>query len=170
VENIKNIKKLKIKLKRKKLLWHGSRLANYASILSRGLQKAPNHAKRNGSMFGEGIYFADTVTKSSNYCGADRNNPIGVVLLAEVAIGNTYKLTKDQYVTTLPDGKNSVKAYGRCQPDRNGHIYTKNGVQVPMGKPKRIDVNSCLQYNEYIVFNPNQILLQYLIQLKFIYN
>jgi len=41
-----------------------------------------------GYMFGKGIYFADMVSKSANYCFAQRNNPYGLLLLCEVALGN----------------------------------------------------------------------------------
>jgi hypothetical protein len=50
------------------LLWHGSRTTNYAGILSQGLRIAPPEAPVTGYMFGKGIYFADMVSKSANYC------------------------------------------------------------------------------------------------------
>ena len=70
------------------LLWHGSRTTNYAGILSQGLRIAPPEAPVTGYMFGKGIYFADMVSKSANYCWTSQNNPIGFVLLSEVALGN----------------------------------------------------------------------------------
>ena len=42
------------------LLWHGSRMTNYAGILSSGLRIAPPEAPVTGYMFGKGIYLADT--------------------------------------------------------------------------------------------------------------
>ena len=39
-------------------------------------------------MFGKGIYFADMVSKSANYCFASRSNPRGLLLLCEVALGS----------------------------------------------------------------------------------
>lgn len=41
-----------------------------------------------GYMFGKGIYFADMVSKSANYCHASQGDPIGLILLGEVALGN----------------------------------------------------------------------------------
>ena len=38
-------------------------------------------------MFGKGIYFADMVSKSANYCYANPSNPYGLLLLCEVALG-----------------------------------------------------------------------------------
>ena len=44
--------------------------------------------------FGKGIYFADLVSKSAQYCYTDRNNPIGFMILSEVALGEVYELKK----------------------------------------------------------------------------
>ncbi|XP_038596940.1 LOW QUALITY PROTEIN: poly [ADP-ribose] polymerase 2 [Tachyglossus aculeatus] len=46
-------------LSNRMLLWHGSRLGNWAGILSQGLRIAPPEAPITGYMFGKGIYFAD---------------------------------------------------------------------------------------------------------------
>ena len=40
-----------------------------------------------GYMFGKGIYFADMVSKSANYCMTSKANPTGFLLLADVALG-----------------------------------------------------------------------------------
>merc|ERR1712179_428968 len=53
-------------LPNRKLLWHGSRVTNYAGILSQGLRIAPPEAPVTGYMFGKGVYFADMVSKSAN--------------------------------------------------------------------------------------------------------
>lgn len=42
--------------------------------------------------FGKGIYFADLVSKSAQYCYTDRKNPVGLMLLSEVALGEVYEL------------------------------------------------------------------------------
>lgn len=75
------------KLPNRKLLWHGSRLTNYAGILSQGLRIAPPEAPVTGYMFGKGIYFADMVSKSANYCCTTKKDPVGLLLLCEVALG-----------------------------------------------------------------------------------
>ncbi len=56
------------------LLWHGSRLTNFAGILSQGLRIAPPEAPVTGYMFGKGVYFADMVSKSANYCNLNEIN------------------------------------------------------------------------------------------------
>lgn len=68
------------------MLWHGSRLSNYVGILSEGLKIAPFEAPATGYMFGKGIYFAEIVSKSANYC-RPKDNSEGLMLLCEVALG-----------------------------------------------------------------------------------
>ncbi len=41
-----------------------------------------------GYMFGKGIYFADMVSKSANYCKTSKKDNIGLLLLCDVALGN----------------------------------------------------------------------------------
>ena len=64
----------------RKLLWHGSRLTNWVRILSTGLKIAPPDAPVSGYMFGKGIYFADMVSKSANYCHMQRGGSEGGLL------------------------------------------------------------------------------------------
>ena len=42
--------------------------------------------------FGKGLYFADLVSKSAQYCYTTKKNPTGLMLLSEVALGKTYDL------------------------------------------------------------------------------
>ena len=73
-------KRYKKEIGNKVLLWHGSRLTKYVGILSEGLKIAPYEAPSTGYMFGKGIYFADVVSKSANYC-LPKNNANGLMLL-----------------------------------------------------------------------------------------
>ena len=59
------------------LLFHGSRISNYAGILGQGLRIAPPEAPVTGYMFGKGVYFADMSSKSANYCKPDHSHPKG---------------------------------------------------------------------------------------------
>ena len=76
------------KLNNRMLLWHGSRFTNFVGILSQGLRIAPPEAPASGYMFGKGVYFADMVSKSANYCRTSLREPIGLMLLCEVALGD----------------------------------------------------------------------------------
>lgn len=96
--NLKIVEIFKIKRKGEKdkfqdvgnrmLLWHGSRLTNFVGIISQGLRIAPPEAPCTGYMFGKGVYFADSVSKSANYCCTSHSNPVGLILLCDVALGN----------------------------------------------------------------------------------
>lgn len=48
----------------------------------------PTPTPQTGYMFGKGIYFADMVSKSANYCRTSQADPVGLILLGEVALGN----------------------------------------------------------------------------------
>ncbi|KAF5305635.1 hypothetical protein FQR65_LT07716 [Abscondita terminalis] len=159
------------KLHNRKLLWHGSRTTNYAGILSQGLRIAPPEAPVTGYMFGKGIYFADMVSKSANYCCTDPSNNVGLMLLSEVALGEMYELYQAKYVEKLPKGKHSVKGVGRTEPDPESTVKIKSDIEVPVGKgiqPKRPQ-NSALLYNEFIVYDVAQVNIKYLLKLNFKY-
>ncbi|XVE77604.1 hypothetical protein DITRI_Ditri13aG0076500 [Diplodiscus trichospermus] len=92
--------------KNRMLLWHGSRLSNWAGILSQGLRIAPPEAPVTGYMFGKGVYFADMFSKSANYCYATSAFTTGVLLLCEVALGDMAELLQAKSdADKLPDGK-----------------------------------------------------------------
>ncbi|XP_051943359.1 poly [ADP-ribose] polymerase 2 isoform X2 [Hippocampus zosterae] len=159
------------------LLWHGSRLSNWVGILSQGLRVAPPEAPVTGYMFGKGIYFADMSSKSANYCFARNHNQVGLLLLCEVALGDSNELLDADYnANNLPAGKHSTKGIGRTGPDPQNFV-TLNGVTVPMG-PGVTTKNSArcsragaysLLYNEFIVYNPAQTRMRYLLRVHFNY-
>ena len=84
------------------LLWHGSRTTNFVGILSQGLRIAPPEAPATGYMFGKGVYFADSSSKSANYVFASAANNIGFMLLCEVALGKMNELTHAEYMDKPP--------------------------------------------------------------------
>jgi poly [ADP-ribose] polymerase len=92
-------------------------LTNFVGILSQGLRIAPPEAPVTGYMFGKGVYFADMVSKSANYCCTSKTNNTGLMLLCEVALGNTWdKYAADYYASNLPPGMQSTKGVGRTAP------------------------------------------------------
>ncbi|XP_036864787.1 poly [ADP-ribose] polymerase 1 isoform X1 [Manis javanica] len=154
-------------LHNRRLLWHGSRTTNFAGILSQGLRIAPPEAPVTGYMFGKGIYFADMVSKSANYCHTSQGDPVGLILLGEVALGNMYELKHASHISKLPKGKHSVKGLGKTTPDPSASI-TVDGAEVPLGTGISSGVSdTCLLYNEYIVYDVAQVNLKYLLKLKF---
>ncbi|XP_026231059.1 poly [ADP-ribose] polymerase 2 isoform X2 [Anabas testudineus] len=155
------------------LLWHGSRLSNWVGILSQGLRVAPPEAPVTGYMFGKGIYFADMSSKSANYCFANQHNNVGLLLLCEVALGDSNELLDADYeASNLPSGKHSTKGLGQTGPDPKNSV-TLNGVTVPLGPGVKTGVGTntgySLLYNEYIVYNPAQTRMRYLLRVQFNY-
>ena len=79
-----------------KLLWHGTRMFNVLSILKRGfvLPNQLSTVQTTGAMYGPGLYFSDSSTKSLNYSrggvwssGIDR---VCYMFLVDVAMGREY--------------------------------------------------------------------------------
>lgn len=158
------------KLHNRQLLWHGSRLTNYVGILSHGLKIAPPEAPVTGYMFGKGIYFADMVSKSANYCATSAANSTGLMMLCEVALGNMFECHAANYVTKLPKDMHSTKGVGMTRPALAEAHQRADGVVVPLGRPETADaVQSSLLYNEYIVYDVAQVNVQYLFKMNFKY-
>jgi poly [ADP-ribose] polymerase len=167
------------------LLWHGSRLTNWVGILSQGLRIAPPEAPVTGYMFGKGVYFADMVSKSANYCMASRTSTTAVLLLCEVALGEQYELTYAQYeadAKSKKDGKHSTLGLGKTCPDPEQARVLPDGVSVPMGTPvpnarlaetvERLKAEgkpsrSELLYNEFIVYDVSQVRAKYVVVVEF---
>ncbi|KAH7344899.1 poly polymerase catalytic domain-containing protein [Rhizoctonia solani] len=156
----------------KMLLWHGSRSTNFAGILKQGLRIAPPEAPVTGYMFGKGVYFADAFSKSANYCHAGQSKNIGIMLLCEVAVKPYLELNDSDYhadQNSKKEQKIATKGVGMAQPtewqdcsDALGWEDLK-GVVMPKGGLKQVKPpGAWLQYNEYIVYSPNQIRVRYL--------
>ncbi|XP_010622898.1 poly [ADP-ribose] polymerase 2 [Fukomys damarensis] len=153
------------------LLWHGSRLSNWVGILSHGLRIAPPEAPITGYMFGKGIYFADMSSKSANYCFASRLKNTGLLLLSEVALGECNELLEaNPKAEGLLQGKHSTKGLGKMAPSP-AHFITLNGSTVPLGPASDTGILNpggyTLNYNEFIVYNPNQVRMRYLLKVQF---
>ena len=157
------------------LLWHGSRMTNWASILMQGLRIAPPEAPVTGYMFGKGCYFADCASKAANYCYTTSNKNVGFLSLSEVSLGTCNELKQADYnADQLPAGKNSTKGEGRSEPNRKDWVTLADGTVVPCGKlvsvVDRTNATSyALLYNEYIVYNLEQIKLRYVAKVEFVY-
>lgn len=153
------------------LLWHGTRLTNYISILQKGLLLRPDVIPGTyitGKMFGYGIYGASSFSKSFNYTGANKNNPIACLFLAEFGLGNPSMRTRCDYYITKDslekEGCQSTWGRGKTTP---GSAVKVKGVIVPNGKLTKSDVtSSSLLYDEYIVYDQRQINLRYIVKVK----
>ena len=149
--------KSKENIHNRQLLWHGSRLTNWAGILSQGLRIAPPEAPVTGYLFGKGIYFAEAVSKSATYCFAKTSKNEGLLILCEVALGNMQEYFQPTCVTSLPEGKHSVKGCGTIMNNPRDVEITDDGVVIPHGKCVPSKQRSSLQFNEYIVYSCDQV-------------
>jgi len=154
------------------LLWHGSPVTNWVGILLKGLRIAPPEAPVTGYMFGKGVYGANSISKSANYC---RSRDRGFLTLAQFALGEMQKRTEFDYdASTLPDGIHSTHGVGEYEPLKKGEkkiILDGQEVIVPCGKlTKKKNFNGSLKYDEFIVYHQNQTLLRFLVEVEFIYS
>jgi len=150
----------------RQLLWHGSRLTNWVGILNQGLRIAPPEAPVSGYMFGKGVYFADCISKSANYCNVQAGGT-GLLFLCEVALGHmNEKLQADYHASNLPRGKLSTKGIGRNAPCSSTTMA--DGMIIPNGRIGETRVkNASLWYNEFIVYDTDQIRPRYLCEFEF---
>lgn len=125
------------------MLFHGTRAENVLGILSTNL-KLPNTIKgvvKTGAMFGPGLYFANNCTKSANYSfgywsGSNFNK--AYLFICKVALGNVKEVTAPTYYYNAPAGYDSV-----------------------MGKK-----GAYLYNNEFIVYNENQVKIEYIVEVE----
>lgn len=115
-------------------LWHGTRVGNILSILSKGMIIPPANASHcAGRMFGDGLYFSDQSTKSLNYAygywdGGSRDNTC-YMFLVDVAMGNPY--TPRSYTERLPKaGYDSTFAKANQSGVRNNEMIVYNTFQA----------------------------------------
>eukprot|EP01121_Diplochlamys_sp_Union-15-3_P016227 TRINITY_DN5482_c0_g4_i1.p1 TRINITY_DN5482_c0_g4~~TRINITY_DN5482_c0_g4_i1.p1 ORF type:complete len:479 (+),score=84.01 TRINITY_DN5482_c0_g4_i1:82-1518(+) len=154
-----------------RLLWHGSRLTNYIGILSQGLRIAPPEAPVTGYFLGKGIYFGDMVSVSAQYCHATKDQPYGFLLLADTALGRAFQLAHGKYISKEDldgAGFHSVKCWGTKGPDSGYDIISSDGLIVSTGKESKTGVPvSELIHNEIVLYDVAQVLLRYLVKVKF---
>lgn len=148
----------------RQLLFHGTPIVNFVGILTNGLKISPPEAHFSGSVFGNGIYFSDSVTKSVNYCRTVRES--GVILVCEVAVGNSdirYRFDHSE----LKENCDSLQALGKYYP-HPVHVCD-DGLIIPNGKLVQRDevADFQLNFNETVIFDPSQVKIRYMVKLNF---
>jgi len=115
-------------------LWHGTRIGNILSILSKGMIIPPANASHcAGRMFGDGLYFSDQSTKSLNYAygfwdGGSRDN-VCYMFLVDVAMGKHY--TPRSWSERLPkSGYDSTFAKAGVSGVRNNEMIVYKTAQA----------------------------------------
>jgi poly [ADP-ribose] polymerase len=139
------------KVKKKRLYWHGSRNENWFNIIQTGLLIRPSGAVHTGSMFGDGIYFANKSQKSLGYSSLSGsywtrgNSNVGFLALFDVHLGNEkhiYKHDSSCYSLSQPN----------IQKDGFDSVYAHGGAD--------------LRNDEFIIYNSAQCTISHLIQME----
>lgn len=130
-----------------KLFWHGSRNANWFSILQKGLMLNPD-AVITGKMFGNGIYFAPSAMKSWGYTSAGKWNGESsnevYMALYETAYGLPYEV--DTYAGNW-----------------NGYSYKRLQAEHPGCSCVHAKKNRGMLYDDEVIFyREDQITIRYI--------
>ena len=136
-----------------RLLWHGSRTENFWSIMKTGLKLRPTNAVITGKMFGYGIYYAPSCSKSIGYTSlqgsywAGGSSRRAYMALFDVAYGTPYDVYNfDSKYTSLDFEKlQRFKAGATCL-----HAHADKGM---------------LRNDEIVVYKENQMTIKYLIEI-----
>ena len=133
-----------------KLLWHGSRNQNWFNILQTSLLIRPAGAIHTGSMFGDGIYFANKSQKALGYTSCrgsywtNGSSDTGFLSLFKVNVGNQKHITKhDSSCYTL--------SHDKIARDGFDSVYAHGGID--------------LRNDEFIVYKSEKVTIAYLIEL-----
>lgn len=161
------------KSKQRILLWHGTKRISIGSILENGFK-----VKTNNQMFEKGIYFADRLSQGANYCDDTGDHSTGYLFLCEVVVGISYVADKTHNFKTSTTIKisrgeipcDSVLCVGERIPEPRENKYLPNLCIVPLGRTiNNSAVSNCTSnFNEYVVYNPDQIKICYLVKIEFV--
>lgn len=152
------------------LLFHGSRMSSFASILENGLLINPFGLYYNGSVFGQGIYFTDNLTRAIEFSKKPKEIKRGLILVSQVALGEVHETAEalgvDFNGKSLPLGKQSVKAMGKFSSDETQTL--PDGCIIPKGRVKgNLNSANLALFNEFVIFDTSQCKMRYLIEIKF---
>ncbi|XP_073004270.1 protein ADP-ribosyltransferase PARP3 [Typha latifolia] len=158
------------KLPNKVLLWCGTRSSNLLRHLHRGFQPAICSLPVPGYMLGKAIVCSDAAAEASRYGFTAVDRPEGFLVLAVASLGEqiTEISSIPEDAKSLEERKVGVKASGKKKPDESEHFTWKDDIKVPCGKliPSE-NKESPLEYNEYAVYDPNQVSIRFLVGVKY---
>lgn len=138
---------------RELLLYHGSRNENWWSIINTGLKIRPSNAIHTGSMFGDGLYFANKARKSIGYTSlsgsywASGNANKAYLALYQVNVGHMWDVLANRYNGSMSSlNLHKVKTAGYDT------VFAKGGAD--------------LRNDEHITYEADRCTIKYLIELK----
>lgn len=129
------------------LFWHGSRNENWFNILQTGLLIRPSGAVYTGSMFGDGIYFADQYRKSENYTSlsgsywARGSSGMAYISLFDVLVGKQKHIHHTDYSLS----------HSRLEREGFDSVFAHGGAD--------------LRNNEYVVYLPDQCSVKFVLEI-----
>lgn len=132
------------------LLWHGSRTENWWSIISTGLKIRPSNAVYTGSMFGDGLYFANKAQKSIGYTSLSNSywshgsDSKAYLALYDVQTGKQYDIYKHT---------------SDCYKLNKAYLNTKGYDST------YAHAGSDLRNDEFIVYDSAQATIAYLVEI-----
>lgn len=127
-----------------RILIHGTRCSSVLSILKSSLKIRPTgNFHYSGSVYGQGIYFSETMRKSLNYTGYDKDK---FILVYEVKVGNPF--VYEGWYTG------------------NSFILNRENLKERGFDSTFVKAGNGLLNSEIIVYTENQQKLRYLIQLQ----
>ena len=160
------------RLPNRMLLWKGARESSMASLLSQGLHVPTAEAPSASYPFGKGIYLQDTAAVAAEHCHMSVDGS-GLLLLCEVALGNSKEETRPGCLRKAPHTFHSLTGRGRWSYDPADLVdmkLTPSDVDVKgvIGLPQASHgkAESCVPFNQYIVFDSNQLRPRFLVQVK----
>ncbi|KAK4440615.1 protein ADP-ribosyltransferase PARP3 [Sesamum alatum] len=158
------------KLPNKVLLWCGTRSSNLLRHLQKGFLPAVCFLPVPGYMFGKAIVCSDAAAEAARYGFTAVDRPEGFLVLAVASLGEevTELTSPPENSTSLEENKHGVVGLGRKKTDESEHFTWKDDIKVPCGKliPSGHE-DSMLEYNEYAVYDPQQVSICFLVAVRF---
>ncbi|KAL3530404.1 hypothetical protein ACH5RR_009726 [Cinchona calisaya] len=158
------------RLPNKMLLWCGSRSSNLLRHLHKGFLPAVCSLPVPGYMFGRAIVCSDAAAEAARYGFTAVDRPEGFLVLAVAALGEqiTEISSPPEDTKSLEEKKIGVKGLGRKRTDESEHFVWKDDIRVPCGRliPSE-HKDSLLEYNEYAVYDPQQVSIRFLVVVKY---
>lgn len=151
-------------------LFHFTFASNLPCILRDGLLVAPKHIHSINRFLGDGIYFWDAIANAGlNY----RSLNIVYVLVCRVALGKMQQVDQQylQHDETFhwDEATDSIYCLGNKFSSSRDDEKDLNGAKIYSGKLGEKTYNSAHRYslyNEYVVRNKNQVMVEYIVKLE----
>ncbi|KAF3618000.1 Poly [ADP-ribose] polymerase 3 [Capsicum annuum] len=158
------------KLPNKVLLWCGTRSSNLLRHLQMGFLPSTCSLPVPGYMFGRAIVCSDAAAEAARYGFTAVDRPEGFLILAVAALGEEIQefSSPPEDSKSLEEKKIGAKGLGKKKTDESEHFVWKDDIKVPCGKliPSE-HKDSPLEYNEYAVYDPQQVSIRFLVAVKF---